>query len=151
MMFKTHLMLALTVALLLLPYVEDKWLFVPLVLFSTLLPDIDSMHSFLGRKWFFRPLQWFVKHRGMLHSLTFCLLITGLFALFIPVLALGFFIGYGLHLFGDSLTVEGVRLWWPSKVENRGPMRTGGRVERGVLWVLTILSVIFVIRLFYVL
>ena len=71
--------------------------------------------------------------------------------MFLPVLALGFFLGYGLHLFGDSLTIEGIRVWWPSREEIRGPMRVGGKVEGWVLWSLTFLCVLLVVRLFYVL
>jgi len=142
-------MIGVTAILLLFPYVLNKWVFVPIVLVASLLPDIDSMNSYFGKHFIFRPIQWFVKHRGMLHSLTFCLIITLIFALFLPVLALSFFIGYGLHLFGDSLTIEGIRPWWPNKNVLKGSIRTNGEIEKWVFYVLILVSLFLIFNLIF--
>ncbi|MBS3089750.1 metal-dependent hydrolase [Candidatus Pacearchaeota archaeon] len=147
MMMRTHLALGALAGVILLPYVTHKISFIPIILLASLLPDIDSMHSYLGKYWIFRPMQWFVKHRGMLHSLTFCLLVSFIFAAFSPFLVLPFFIGYGLHLFSDSLTIEGIQIWWPKGRVARGNMLTGGRVEK-ILFIAVCLAIaIFILRL----
>lgn len=147
MMFKTHVALAVAVGLAVVPHVTHPYSFFPLLILATLLPDIDSMHSFLGQYKLFRPLQWFVSHRGMIHSMTLCLAITFLLALFVPVVALPFFVGYGLHLFADSVTIEGIRLWWPWSDEVRGKIRTNGRVEKIIFYALCFVIVVLVVRL----
>ena len=134
MMVRTHVVLALAFGLALVPYTTHRLSFIPLVILATLLPDIDCTQSYLGRHWIWRPLQWCTRHRGLLHSLTFCLIVTSVLALFIPVFALPFFLGYSLHLFADSLTVEGIHLWWPRGGEVRGSIRTGGHVEQVTFW-----------------
>lgn len=151
MMLRTHIAFGLAGGLALLPYVYHQWSFIPLVLIATLLPDIDCMHSYLGKHWIFRPLQWCIKHRGVIHSLTFCVITTLLFMLFIPVAALPFFLGFTLHLLGDGVTKEGIRLWWPWSEEIRGPMRTGGTIEKGVFYGLCGVNVLlFLLRLGFI-
>jgi len=129
MLLKTHLAISIFFILLLINSVESKLFFIIVALLSTYIPDIDSRYSTLGRKKINRILQWFTKHRGVIHSFTFLLLITLLLTLFFPVLALGFFLGYGLHLFADSFTSEGIRPFYPFKKRVRGPVKTGGRFE----------------------
>ena len=108
-MYKTHVAFGAFLALVFLPFIVHKWIFVPIVLFCSLLPDIDCMHSYLGRYKILRPMQWIVKHRTLFHSLTFAVIISLLFAFYIPILAFPFFLGYVGHLFSDSITPEGIR------------------------------------------
>jgi len=132
MLLKTHLAISIFFILLLLPVVEDKIIFVIVALVATYIPDIDSRYSKLGRKRIFRILQWMSKHRGMIHSYTFLLTITIFLVLFIPVLAFGFFLGYGLHLLADSFTIAGIQPFYPFKNKSCGIIRTGKRIEVGV-------------------
>lgn len=148
MLMKTHLALGAMAILFLLPIINNKLIFVFVVLFVTLLPDIDIATSYLGRKKIFRPLQWFVSHRGVIHSLTLCVIVSFLLAYFIPVLALPFFLGYSLHLFGDSLTSEGIRPFWPLKKEVHGAIRVGGKVEETIFIMFLIFNLILFVRLF---
>jgi len=148
MMMKTHLAIACAVALGLLPFVTYKFIFFPVVLFSTLLPDIDIAHSYLGKRWYFRPIQLFVKHRGLIHSFTICILISFVLAFYFPIFALPFFVGYMLHLFGDSLTIEGIRPFWPHKKEVAGKIRTQGHIESGIFLIAIVASIIFLVGLF---
>ena len=145
---RTHLAIGLAVGLFLLPNVDSKWIFLPVVLAASLLPDIDSGFSRLGRKGIFRILQWFVKHRGVIHSLTFAFVISIVFAFFAPVLALPFFLGYSFHLLVDGFTPEGVRPFWPFKSDVKGRFKTGGRIEDMIFVVFLLIDVLLLIGLF---
>jgi inner membrane protein len=112
-----------------LPFIQNQFIFIAFSLIAALLPDIDSKHSKFGKKISFRPIQIFLKHRGILHSFLFLFFITLLLFFFFPVLALPFLLGYGLHLVSDSLTISGVRLFYPWGKRYSGFIRTEGRVE----------------------
>ncbi len=133
MLIRTHLSITLFFILLLISSVEHKLVFVMVALVSTFIPDIDSRFSTLGKKKTLRILQFFIKHRGILHSFTFLFVLTLFFVLFFPVIALGFFLGYGLHLLADSFTVEGIRSFYPYKKKSLGRIRTGGKSETSIL------------------
>ena len=142
MLFKTHLMLGVLAILLLVGSVENKIIFVAMVLIATALPDIDSKHSALGRPIVNRPMQFFVKHRGFIHSLTIGVLISVLIAVFFPVAALGFFVGWSVHILGDSFTKEGVRAFWPLQITSRGFITTGSAFEKGLFFMLVVVNII---------
>lgn len=148
MMKRTHLIIALAFALLFLPRVNYKLIFLPVVLVCSLLPDIDTPNSQFGNKWYFRPLQFVSKHRGILHSLSFCILFSIVLAFIFPILALPFFLGYSSHLIGDSFTQEGITPFWPWKKSSKGMIRTGGRAEKGIFLVFLIVDVLLFFRLF---
>src|SRR3989344_4156179 len=146
MMFRTHLTIAVFLILLFLPVVIfNKWIFVFVLLFCTFLPDIDISQSYFGKYKILRPIQWFVKHRGFFHSFTLALIVALLFAFYIPILALPFFLGYSGHLIGDALTSEGIRPFWPSKHEIKWKIKTGGKTEKIVFYVLWLVNVLFFI------
>jgi len=148
MLLKTHLALGLAGVLFFLPSVVHKLAFFIMVMFATFLPDIDCVRSIPGNHWFLRPLQWTTKHRGLLHSFTFCLLISILLAIFIPILSLPFFLGYSIHLFADGFTQEGIRPFWPFKDEVKGRIHVGGNVERGLFYGIILMNIILIVRLF---
>ena len=129
MLIRTHLLITLFFVLLFLPFMEYQTSFVIVALIATFIPDIDTKFSSLGRKKIFRILQFFVQHRGFLHSFSFLFLITIFFILFFPILAFGFFLGYGLHLLADSFTINGIKPFYPLKKRVCGKIKTGGRVE----------------------
>jgi len=129
MMLRTHLAIVILFIILFLPHVSSKFLFVIIALLATIVPDIDTGFSTIGKYKVLRILQVFVKHRGFFHSLTFCILISIIFAFFLPVLSFGFFLGYAIHLFADSFTQEGITPFWPYKKVSSWHFRTGGRVE----------------------
>ncbi|MSS74806.1 metal-dependent hydrolase [Candidatus Pacearchaeota archaeon] len=149
MLVRTHFLFGIVLALFFLPLVTHPFWFVPLVLFTSLLPDVDSMHSLLGRSMWFRPFQWLTKHRGFLHSLTFCIIISFLLVLFFPLVAFPFFLGYTGHLLLDAFTVEGIRPWWPGKDEWKGSITTGSSMETGFFYGLILISLALgVVRFF---
>src|SRR3989344_2067348 len=131
MLIHTHLSITLFFVLLILSDVNSEYriIFVFMALVSTFIPDIDSRFSTLGKRKPLRIIQFFIKHRGIIHSFTFLFLITLIFILFLPVVSLGFFLGYSIHLFTDSLTLTGIRPFYPSKKRVSGNIRTGGKTE----------------------
>jgi len=149
MLFRTHLLFGFVLVLFFLPYIAAPLVFIPLVLIASLLPDIDSMHSYLGRSIWFRPLQFVMKHRGMLHSLSFCVGVSILLLLALPVTALPFFVGYGGHLLLDACTIEGIHLWWPRSQEIHGSVTTGSTMETGFFYGLILVCIcLFIVRFF---
>ena len=154
MLTRTHLVTAVLFYFILLEFlvVPHRILFLIFVMLGAVVVDVDSRRSRVGRGWWFRPLQWFVKHRGVFHSLLFGLVLS-LIVGFVAGLVLGqsglwagvgFFVGYVVHLFGDMMTPAGVRVLYP--IYNRkisfGVVRSGGLVEE-VLFVLVLLLDIF--------
>ena len=121
MMFKTHVAASLFFASI---FISD-FLSLFVFLFASLLPDIDTKTSFLGR---IVNIGWIFRHRSIMHSIWVCGLIAfGIYAV-IPGLAVPFIAGYMLHLLLDALSHEGVRLFYPlGKV--KGFMKVGGITE----------------------
>ena len=135
MLAKTHLAVSILAILLFIPIVTHPISFVIIALVATLIPDIDSGFSTFGKRPTFRPLQVFVKHRGLFHSFTFLLLITVFFVLFLPVVALP-------HLLAGSFTIEGIRPFYPSKKGVSGKIRTGGKFETGFFAAFVIVDIL---------
>ncbi|MEM4230460.1 MAG: metal-dependent hydrolase [Candidatus Pacearchaeota archaeon] len=145
MMRKTHLALIIFLILIFVPYVNNKILFSIFAFFAALLPDIDSEYSAVGRHWFLRPLQFFIKHRGILHSLSFCILISILLSLFLPVLAFPVFLGYSTHLLFDSITLEGIQPFWPLKKRSDGFIKTNSHTEEAIFFTLVFVNFLIVL------
>jgi len=144
MLIRTHFIVALFFALFLLNYGENKILFVTVVLIASVLPDIDSRFSSVGSKWYFRPLQFFVKHRGIMHSLTFLILISGILYFSLQILWLPFFIGYGLHLFLDLITIAGIEPVYPFGRKFSGTIKTGGIIELFIFSIFVFLDIVMI-------
>ena len=129
MLIKTHVMFGILMILLFLNFVNNKFVFVLMVLVATIIPDLDSSRSSYGRHLVFRPLQFLTKHRGIFHSFTTAVLVSILIAIWWPVASFGFFIGFSVHLILDSFTKEGIQPFWPLKFDSKGPLVSGGKVE----------------------
>jgi membrane-bound metal-dependent hydrolase YbcI (DUF457 family) len=143
MLIKTHFAITIFGILLLIPAVEHKIVFIVVALFATLLPDIDSRYSIMGRKGLNRILQFFTKHRGITHSFVFLIFVTLIFVFILPEIALGFFLGYGLHLFADSFTKNGITPFAPfSKKKSGGFITSGKKFEKFVFIIFLVLDAI---------
>jgi inner membrane protein len=85
---------------------------------GSLLPDLDTPRSMLGRLLYFiaAPLEKAVGHRGLTHSLLaiplYLLLALPLWFLH-PVWAYALFGGAMSHLFIDTFTKQGIKAFWP--------------------------------------
>lgn len=145
-MLRTHLTITIFFILLILPYISNKLIFAIIALISTYLPDIDIKHSKIGRRKIFRPVQFFLSHRGFFHSYTFLFLITLFLLFFAPFLALGFFVGYASHLFADSFTPAGISPFHPLKIKFRGPIKTGGILEFFIFILFSAIDILMTLR-----
>ena len=133
-----------------LSYVLEMPLYVlAFVLLAAAFVDVDVKNSSFGNRWYFRPLQWIVKHRGVLHSLFFGVFLSLILGSVSLWAGFGFFVGYVSHLFLDCWTKSGVRLFWPFKYRVKGFIRSGGIVE-DVVFVLLMLVDIGMIILYYI-
>jgi inner membrane protein len=134
MLIQTHFAITAFFAILFLSKIENKVAFVLVLFFAALIPDIDSRFSRVGRAKGLRILQFFVKHRGLIHSFTFAFLITLFFVLFFPVVAFPFFLGYSLHLLADSFTIEGIKPFYPFKKTISWKIKNGSMTEITILF-----------------
>jgi len=145
MLLRTHVAVALFVGL----FFAEKFSFSPVffavLIFSSVLPDSDSFNSKVGRNFFSRVLTAFTTHRGILHSVLF--LGIGFFVLYFyfESIALAFLIGYGLHLWLDCFTKQGVRLFYPLHFRVRGFLKSGGRIEDGIFLIFVAVDLCLII------
>jgi membrane-bound metal-dependent hydrolase YbcI (DUF457 family) len=142
MLIRTHLAIVVFFIILFLEHVNDKLVFVFVALVATMLPDIDSAFSTLGKNKSFRFLQFFVVHRGPIHSFTFCILVSIVIAAFFPVISFGFFLGYAVHLFVDSLTKEGIVPFWPYPGKSTWGLKTGSLLESSIFLIFLLLDIL---------
>ncbi len=109
------------------------------VLLATMFVDVDIRNSRIGNHWYFRPLQWMTKHRGVLHSLFAGIILSLIIGIFSRWGCFGFFVGYISHLFLDCLTKSGVKLFWPFGWKIKGFVKSGGVIE-DIIFVLLLLG-----------
>lgn len=144
MLFRTHIVFSLAIYFLLSYYMVMPWHVLIFVLLATAFVDIDIRSSTAGNRWYLRPLQWFTRHRGMLHSLIVGLLLSLIIASVSQWAGFGFFVGYMSHLLLDCFTKSGIALFWPFSWKIKGFVRSGGIVEQ-VVFVLLLLGNIFIV------
>lgn len=141
-MFYTHLVLAFVMGLLSINYFHPSnvILFMVIVMFGGILPDIDHPKSKLGS--YFKLINWLVKHRGIFHSLLILPVIALVLSYFnYSFISLPLIIGYVAHLIGDIVTKEGLMLLYPlSDFRISGFIKVGGLSEKLIFIALLILS-----------
>jgi len=145
MLARTHVAFGLLCGVYLLEYISpaigkmESILFYALVVFASLLPDIDSHNSVISRKLW--PLSKLVhilaKHRGIFHSIFLNAYLGAVVFFFNPLYGMAIFIGYASHLLIDATTLEGIDFLYPiSRFKIAGPIRTGGFAEKIVFFVI---------------
>lgn len=147
MMLRTHVVIALIFILIFMPHVNSKIVFLVVALIATMIPDVDTQFSTLGRHKGFRFFQFFTRHRGIFHSLTFCTILAIIFSLLIPIIALPFFLGYAIHIFTDSFTREGVQPFWPCKKKSCWKIKTDSLTETSIFIFALIIDVVLIFGL----
>lgn len=130
MLFRTHIAVTFFFVFVFFNYISNPLLFFPIVFLATLIPDIDSRFSKIGKKKIFRIFNFFVKHRGIIHSFTFLFLVSVPIFFFFKQALLPFASAYSLHLVLDALTVQGIPALFPLKFRIRGKIKTGGIFEK---------------------
>ncbi len=131
-----------------------------LLIFGSLLPDIDHPRGFLARQSYLfrrtsRGISKFIRHRGIVHSLLAGLIATAIvwvIAIFYrwETLAVAcLFLGFVSHLAADSLNPTGIKWLQPfSKAKVKDGIRTGSAAEK-LLFSLTVVAILLVLYLEY--
>ncbi len=156
MMWYTHLIFAMLIFLVVKLPLKWPWLALPVCLLASLMPDIDTHRSKLGRKAGFvsRLIEILFNHRGIVHSIFaalafFVLLFTASATIGIsPVYSYAFVLGYISHLFLDSLNPYGVAWLAPLTGKRvRSKIRTNGIGETIVLVLISALTVANIVKI----
>jgi len=143
MLIRTHLVIALFVILFIFNQINDKIIFILFFLIATYFPDLDTKTSKTGKSIFLRPLQLFLSHRGIFHSFIFLSILSATIFIFNNTAGLAFFFGYLLHLLLDTLTLNGIRFFWPLSNFKISFFVKSGSLFEEVLFVLVLLGDIF--------
>ncbi|MFT7615283.1 MAG: membrane-bound metal-dependent hydrolase YbcI (DUF457 family) [Candidatus Woesearchaeota archaeon] len=118
---KTHLIYGILVAVF-----SPSWLIGAATIVASVLPDIDSPKSLLGKPFFF--LNHAATHRGFMHSIWAFILLAALLSLFWPSALVYVLAGYASHLVLDALNKKGIHLFYPF-FHIRGFCKMGGIIE----------------------
>jgi len=117
MMYYTHLTFGLLVSLLALNFfnIGNKILFILIIIFFSIFPDIDETKSRIGRKYklISRTINFFFGHRGFLHTIYIPIILFLIFNLINYELAIAALLGYLSHLFLDAITKQGIKPLYP--------------------------------------
>lgn len=152
-MFYTHIAFGLLVSLLSLNFfdINNEILFILIVMFFSIFPDIDETRSRIGRKnkTISKITNSIFGHRGFIHSIYIPLILFILLNFINYEIALASLIGYLSHLFSDSLTIQGTRPLYPFfKVRINGPITTNSLFEKIIF--LAIISANIYLLLIYI-
>jgi len=122
---------------------------------GSLLPDIDSKKSLLGR--LLRPINFllnaFFKHRTITHCLLFCLLWLEVALVTDSIFFWGLALGVFMHVFMDSFSRRGVLWLYPLHKWKQGKKRhwiikgytVGGRFEMTVQFLCLLVIILFIL------
>ncbi len=142
MLFRTHFVFGFLSWIVLEHFLNMPFFVLGFVLLGSVLVDVDSLNSKVGRKLWF--LSWLFNHRGVLHSWVGCFAVSLGFGFFSLWAGFGVFVGYISHLFLDLFTKRGVGLFWPFNFRVRGFVRSGSWVEDIIFSVIVLLAVLAV-------
>jgi membrane-bound metal-dependent hydrolase YbcI (DUF457 family) len=149
MFSRTHIVITIFFTFLLFQTSPNFLLFLFVAVTATLIPDIDSKNSKIGRKKISRFVNFFTKHRGVVHSFLFLLISSIMIFLVWKEILLPFILGYSLHLVTDSFTIRGTRIFYPFKVRIKGIIKTGGFAEFIIFILFCLADLFLIINKFY--
>lgn len=150
MMLRTHLAFGFLIGMLSLNYlnVPNIYLFLGIVCISSILADVDSSKSRIGKK--IKTLSWTIEktfgHRNIFHSIFPLVAIIILFFFYLKwnVVGMAMIIGYSSHLFIDCFTRMGIGFLHPiSKKRITGFMKTGGLLEHLLFVMIVVLDLVY--------
>jgi len=147
MMFKTHIVVSLLVALLVFPLFSlNKGIFLLIFLFAALLPDIDTPSSFIGRR--VKIIGWIFRHRGLFHSVFMLVALAALVYVlsYNRLYAIVFALGYLTHLIADMFTYEGIMPLYPLRLRIKGFIKTNSLSEKIIFVVCLVAGFVMLIR-----
>lgn len=140
MIWITHITFGLLMGIVFIDYVKiDPLVYFTIIVFTSLMPDLDHSESKLGKKVFFSGfIQSVFGHRGLLHSPLFLVALGGIGYMFLPLsIVMTFVIGYGSHILIDMFTMSGIRIFHPlSDFKIKGFIRTNSVFEYFLIFLL---------------
>ncbi|MBI2134972.1 metal-dependent hydrolase [Candidatus Woesearchaeota archaeon] len=151
MMYYTHAAFGLLLSLLYIEFfnVENPVIFLLVVLFFSLFPDIDESKSKIGRKnkVLSKTINFFFGHRGIFHTIWIPSLLFLVLILFNVKIIIGIavLIGYISHLFLDAITKHGIMPFYP--IYNKrinGFFRTNSLSEK-IFFIIIIALVLYLV------
>ena len=154
MLFLTHICFALLIGLIGIQiFPASKFSFLIFVLVGSVIPDIDNPRSKLGKKLpvISHIIKYTLGHRGFFHSFWLLFIIPALIYFFVnKTIGIAIFVGYFSHLFLDSLTISGVKYFYPFPFfKISGMVRTGSFMEK-IFQFLLIISIIICVYIIYI-
>ena len=152
MMYYTHLAFGFLVSLLAIDFlnIKNKLLFVLIVMFFSIFPDIDERKSKIGKK--YRKTSWIINfifgHRGFFHSIYIPLILYFIFHYINNKIGIAVLVGYFSHLFMDALTKNGIRPLAPLINQKiNGFIKTNSIIEK-MFFLVIILSILYELLLY---
>lgn len=144
MQFKTHIAFSFLISLFLINFTKNQILFVIVVLFFSILPDLDEYSSTISKK--LRPLAFVTKllfkHRGIFHSIFIPILLSSILFSINKIISLAILTGYISHLFLDALTIKGITPFFPiSDKKAKGFIKVGSLLDNMLFYIFVILIV----------
>lgn len=152
-MANTHMAFGFLAGMLFFPVLHHSWfIFVPLCILGSLIPDVDHENSKINK--LFPLTKWvpkFFKHRGIFHTIFPVILIYLLFkSANADIIGFPLAIGYLSHLVSDSLTESGINFLHPvSRFHMAGFVKTNTIMEFIVFGVVLSLSFLLVFKKFF--
>ena len=117
MMYYTHLAFGFLVSLLFLDFfnIQNKLIFILIVIFFSIFPDIDERKSKIGKKYKFIStiINYIFGHRGFFHSIYIPLILYFVFYYINNEIGIAILAGYFSHLLMDGITKNGIRPLYP--------------------------------------
>ena len=150
MMYYTHLAFGILIALLSLDFfnIQNKILFILVVLLFSIFPDIDETKSKIGKKnkLISKIINFVFGHRGLLHTIYIPLILFFIFYNINNEISIAILVGYSSHLFMDALTKTGIRPFYPliSKRIN-GFFKTNSLREKILFLIIVFLDLYFLL------
>jgi membrane-bound metal-dependent hydrolase YbcI (DUF457 family) len=149
MFARTHIAIVIFFSFILFENNANFLLFLFVSVIATLIPDLDSKNSKLGKKKVFRIFNLFMKHRGIVHSFIFLLVLSIIILILWKEILLPFVLGYALHLITDSFTRQGTRIFYPFKMRVKGIIKTGGIIELIIFFIFVCADLFLIINKIY--
>ena len=152
-MYYTHVLFSIFASFIAIDYfnIKNKFIFLLIALFFSLLPDIDESRSKIGRKnkLISKTIGFIFGHRGIFHTIYIPLVLFVLLNLINFEIAFACLIGYFSHLLLDAMTKNGIRPFYPLfNTKIRGFFKTNSIIEK--LFFLTLVLANFYIAVKYI-
>ena len=148
---RTNLAVGLGAALYFLPHVNSKVIFFIVVLISSLLPDARQILSLRrGSLRYANSESPPFLDKIMKNYLT-AIIVAIFFALFYPIFALPFFVGYSFTLLLNAFSRDGLMLFWPlSRKRINGRVATGGTIDTTIFYIFLLADAALLLKLIFV-